>query len=216
MLINISLYTTNAPQCKHSIKLNELKERPNSGIYGLGAVLNTQMIYLCSLFSLSDNEMFLYTSRTLVAPSSIVEEPIMSERLSWGFHLDIQSVKQTGSESKKNINGLVEMSFCYFQFSHSVETSIHIEDISLCINYPDKSIAIVSTHTEWLTVWSCNHVLTILPSKLNLVKDFHLTKEPINLMSLNNSIKPVNDMLTNALRVFRELIHNHVSNTMKE
>lgn len=45
--------------------------------------------------------MFLFASRTLVAPSSIVEEPIMSERLSRGFHLDIQSVKQAGSESKK-------------------------------------------------------------------------------------------------------------------
>lgn len=99
MLINILLYTTNALQCKHSIKLSELNERPNSGIYGLGTVLNT--LYLCPLFSLSDNEMFLFASRTLVAPSSIVEEPIMSERLSRGFHLDIQSVKQAGSESKK-------------------------------------------------------------------------------------------------------------------
>lgn len=108
------------------------------------------------------------------------------------------------------------MSFCYFHFSHSVETSIHIVDISMCIHYLDKSIVIIPMHTEWLTVWACNHVLTILPSKLNLVKDFHLTKEPINLMSLSNSIKPVNDMLTTALSAFTELIHNHVSNTMEE
>lgn len=111
------------------------------------------------------------------------------------------------------------MSFCYFHFSHSVETSIHIVDISMCIHYPDKSIVIIPMHTEGQTVWGCNHVLTILPSKLNLVKDLHLTKEPINLinlMSLSNSIKPVNDMLTTALRVFTELIHNHVSNTMEE
>lgn len=115
MLINILLYTTNALQCKHSIKLSELNERPNSGIYGLGTVLNT--LYLCPLFSLSDNEMFLFASRTLVAPSSIVEEPIMSERLSRGFHLDIQSVKQAGSESKhKNINGLVRNVFLLFSF----------------------------------------------------------------------------------------------------